>query len=191
MRTPHHLCSILLVSASIIALAGCASTKANGGDGPPGSSGRIAALHQAADCLRQHGITNFHDPVLGANGQVFTDARPLQSASDGVLRAAQSACRSRLSAADWNLKQEPPAPAALVAAGVKAAQCLRQHGMPNYRDPTAASEYTPGHGFGISQDEMPPGADKTNPTVQQAFSACRSLLDAENAASNLSNLSGH
>jgi hypothetical protein len=191
MRTPQQLRSVLLVAAAILALAGCASTTATSGDGPRGSSSRIAALHQAADCLRRHGITNFHDPVLGANGQVFTDARPLQSASDGVLRAAQSACRGQLSAADWNPEQEPPAPAALVAAGVKAAQCLRQHGMPNYRDPTAASEYTPGHGFGISQDEMPPGADKTNPTVQQAFSACRSVLDAETAASNLRNLSGH
>ena len=124
-------------------------------------------------------------------GQVFTDARPLQSAPDATIRAAQSTCQSALGAADWNLKQEPPAPAALVAAGVRAAQCLRQHGMPNYRDPTAASQYTPGHGFGITQDEMPHGADKANPIVQQAFSACRSLLDAENQASNLTNLAAH
>ncbi len=175
----------------IVALAGCASAASKSQPGRSGSSGRIAALHTAAECLRQHGITNFHDPVLGANGQVFTDARPLQSLPRAADRAAQTACQRQLAAANWNLKQEPPAPAALVTAGVRAAQCLRQHGMPNYRDPTAASQYTPGHGFGITADEMPPGANKTNPIVQQAFSACRSLLDVENQASNLSNLAGH
>lgn len=171
----------------LVVAAGCAQP-----DNPanPPSGDRVAKLHAAAECLRQHGVEHFADPVVGANGQVFTDRRPLEDAGQQTDEAAANACQGALNAADWNPRTMPPAPAALVAAGVKAAQCLRAHGLPNYRDPTASSEYTPGHGFGITGDELPPGADKRNPTVQQAFQACRNLLDDENRASTLDQLAG-
>jgi hypothetical protein len=154
------------------------------------SASRIAALHGAAQCLRSHGVVNFADPVLGATGQVFTDARPLQDTPSDVVDAAASACEHQLRTASWNPETQPPAPAALVAAGVKAAQCLRQNGLPNMHDPTADSVYTPGHGFGMTAADLPPGADKRSPVVQGAFHACRTLLDAEIRASALNQLSG-
>jgi hypothetical protein len=66
------------------------------------------------------------------------------------------------------------------------------NGLPNYRDPTSQSEFTPGHGFGMTADELPnQGAlGKSDPAVQRAFTGCRSLLDAEIAASTLQSL-GH
>jgi hypothetical protein len=173
---------------AVAALAGCAQNSppaAGGGN----SADRVAALHTAAQCLRQHGITNFADPVLGANGQVFTDARPLENAGDAA-QAAATACRSQLGAANWNPDQQPPAPPELVAAGVKAAQCMRQHGLTTYHDPTANTPYTPGHGFGIQAQDLPPGADKGTPTVQTALQSCRPLLDAEIDASRLDHLAG-
>ena len=154
------------------------------------NSDRVAALHRAAQCVRDHGIPGFTDPVLGANGQVFTDTRPLQDAPKDTQDAARSACHDLVSQADWNPEQQSPAPAALVAAGVKAAQCMRQHGLPDFRDPTAQSDFTPGHGFGMRPEYLPPGADKRTPAVQQAAEACRSLLDEENRASALDQLAG-
>ena len=73
---------------------------------------------------------------------------------------------------------------------MRAAQCLRAHGLPNYRDPTSETPFTPGHGFGISGDELPNNGalGKQDPTVKNAFTACRSLLDAEIAASTMSSL---
>jgi hypothetical protein len=67
---------------------------------------------------------------------------------------------------------------------------MRAHGLPNYHDPTANSVYTPGHGFSIGPNDLPPGADKRTPTVRQAAEACESLLDAEVEASQLKNLAG-
>jgi hypothetical protein len=154
------------------------------------SASRIAALHAAAQCLRSHGVVNFADPVLGATGQVFTDARPLQDTPSDVVDAAMSACERQLRTASWNPETQPPAPAALVAAGVKSAQCLRQNGLPNMHDPTAESVYTPGHGFGVTASDVPPGVDKRSPVMQHAFQACRTLLDAEIRASTLDQLSG-
>lgn len=156
-----------------------------------GSGDRVAALHTAAECLRRHGIANFADPVLGANGQVFTDRRPLESAEPpGAAQAAQNACRHELNAANWNPEQLPPAPGVMVAAGVKAAQCMRANGLPNYHDPTASSGYTPGHGFGMTGADLPPGANKQTPIVAQAMRVCRSLLDEEIKASALDQLAG-
>ena len=172
---------------AVAALAGCSNGTPSAGDS--GSSDRATKLHAAAECLRQHGINNFADPVLGANGQVFTDARPLQDAGDAA-DAAQNACRQELDAANWKPDQQPPAPAALVEAGVRGAQCMREHGLTNFRDPTADTPYTPGHGFGMSAEDLPPGADKQTPAVQEAMTACRDLLDAEIAASRLNALAG-
>jgi hypothetical protein len=176
--------SLLVVAA----LAGCANAPA---DTPASSSSdRVAALHAAAECLRQHGINNFADPVLGANGQVFTDARPLQDAGDTATEAASNGCHDLLGAANWNPGEQPPAPPALVAAGVKAAQCMRAHGLPMFRDPTATTPYTPGHGFGMSAEDLPPGADKGTPAVRQARDACHVEVDSEISASALNQLAG-
>jgi hypothetical protein len=171
---------------AVAALAGCSDPPAS----PSADGDRTAALHTAAECLRQHGISNFADPVLGANGQVFTDSRALEKSPKGATETAMTACRAELGAASWQPDQQPPAPAALVAAGVKSAQCLRAHGLPNVKDPTANSTYTPGHGFGLRADEVPPGVDKGSPVMRQALEACRPILDAENAASSLDQLAG-
>lgn len=170
------------------ALAGCSSPP----DAPQAASGdRAAKLHEAAECLRQHGVDHFADPVLGANGQVFTDTRALEEKPpENKVSTALNACRDKINAANWKPDQLPPAPAALVAAGVESARCMRAHGLPDIKDPTASSVYTPGHGFGLRADELPPGVDKRSPVMRQAFQACRDKLDAEVRASSLDQLAG-
>jgi hypothetical protein len=180
---------VLLLAVVAVACGAGTHQDASTGSGT-GSGDRVAALHTAAECLRRHGIANFADPVLGANGQVFTDRRALESAERGAAEAAENACRRELNAANWNPEQLPPAPAVLVAAGVTAARCMRAHGLPNYQDPTASTVYTPGHGFGVTAADLPPGADKRTPIVQQAMQSCRSLLDEEIKASALDQLAG-
>lgn len=199
------------IAAGVAALAGialisaCGSTSSGAGVPSVGSTssaaggqqpGRLQALHAAAQCIRQHGIPDFQDPVLTPNGDVYTDTRSLDRASRTTLQAAQSACGSLVSAANWNPEQQPPPPPALIQAGVRVAQCMRAHGLPTYRDPTASSVFTPGHGFGITPDELPPdvvnypGGAKSSPIFQAASQACHELLQQEIAASNLSNLGG-
>ena len=182
---PRRLAAAALLALLATAVAACGSP-APARPGVP--SDRSAALHRAADCIRGHGIPAFHDPTVGADGQVFTDTRPLQDASDGTIRAVRAACQDLVAAADWNPEQQPPAPPALVAAGARAARCMRAHGLPNFRDPGTGSAYTPGHGFAMQDDELPPGAGKSTPVVAQAMQACRAMLDAEIRASTLDRL---
>jgi hypothetical protein len=158
----------------------------------------VAQLHDAAQCLREHGVPGYQDPVLTPEGYVFTDARAVQDAlvklsrdqQDAAENAFRSACGHLFAVAGLQPDDESPAPPSLVQAGVRAARCLRANGLPDYRDPTAESEFTPGHGFGLTADELPNhGAlGKQDPLVQRAFTACRQLLDAEIAASSLGSL---
>jgi hypothetical protein len=180
----------LRITGALLALAVLAGCSSLDSPAAAGADDRAAKLHEAAECLRQHGVQHFADPVLGANGQVFTDTRTLERAPENTVNSAKTACQDKINAANWNPDQLPPAPAALVAAGVKSAQCLRAHGLPNVKDPTANSLYTPGHGFGLRADELPPGMDKRSPIMRQALDACRSILDAETAASSLDQLAG-
>jgi hypothetical protein len=182
-----------------VLLAGCASH----GSGSPvvpslsqvsaqaaashGTGSRATALHAAAQCIRQHGVPSYADPVLTPSGQVYSDSRSIEDAGQATIDAVRQACGTLMAQADLNPENEPPAPPQLVQAGVRAAGCMRAHGLPNVQDPTTASPYTPGHGFGMTASEIPPGG-KTNPVYQRAAHACRPLLDAEIRASTLASL---
>lgn len=156
---------------------------AGGGTG----TARAAALRAAAQCIRQHGIPAYQDPVLTPSGAVYTDSRSIENAPRSTADAIHQACGTLLARADLIPDAEPPAPPQLVQAGVRSAQCLRAHNLPNVQDPTAQSEYTPGHGFGFTQGELPSGG-KSSPVVQQALHACRPILDEEIRASTLGSL---
>ena len=187
--------------AGALLLAGCADS----GPAPPAvptapqggavssqasqvtASGRAAALHAAAQCIRQHGIPSYSDPVLASGGRVFSDLRSIEDAPDTTISAIQQACGTLAARAGLSPQDEPPAPPQLVQAGVRAAQCMRAHGLPDVHDPTAQSPYTPGHGFGMTASEVPSGG-KASPVYQTAAHACRSLLDGEIRASTLASL---
>lgn len=168
--------------------AGNQSGKADGpASGHEYSPARATALHDAAQCIRAHGIPGYADPVLTPSGATYSDRRPFENASDAARAAVSQACGTLMARASLNPDYEPPAPPRLVQAGVRAAQCFRAHGMPNVRDPNAQTPYTPGHGFGLSADEVPSGG-KQDPRFQQAINACKAQDEAELTASTLASL---
>ena len=185
-------CASAHPSATIPSVSGSGTTHARGGY----NTTRVSQLHAAAECIRSHGVPSYQDPVLTANGQVYTDARSFQdlgadeahqqSVIDGIRRA----CGALIATAGFQPSDEAPAPPQLVQTGVRAAGCLRANGLPNYRDPTSATPFTPGHGFGITANELPNNGalGKRDPAVQRAFTACRSVLDEEIRQSDLTNL---
>jgi hypothetical protein len=194
---------VIAALAGALVLAGCGgsggspagvpslSQSGQAGSQPAGAGGsgpaRAAALHAAAVCIRQHGIPSYADPVLTTGGQVYSDSRSIQNAPQSVVSSVEQACGALAAQAGLNPLNEPPAPAQLVEAGVRSAECLRAHGLPNVQDPTAQTPYTPGHGFGFTRDEIPAGG-KASPVYQGAAHACRSILDAEIRASTLASL---
>jgi hypothetical protein len=159
----------------------------NGATGD-GSAARRAALHEAAECIRRNGAPEYPDPVLTADGRVYTDARRLHDSVDETeLAAIESSCGELIRAAGFDPDDQAPPPPRLIQAGVTSAECMRAHGLPNYPDPTAESDFTPGKGFGLDADSLP-SAGKQDPTVLRALQACRSVLDAEARLSSLGSL---
>jgi hypothetical protein len=172
-------------AAALAATAFVAACSGPGGQASVNQS-RARALDAAAACIRAHGIPTYSDPVLTPDGQVYTDSLAFDSASQATLSAISSACRTVLVRSSLNPNREPPAPAALVQAGVRTAECERAHGMPNVTDPTSRSLYTPGHGFAIAGGV--PAGGKQSPGFQESLRDCHSQIDAEVSASTLGSL---
>jgi hypothetical protein len=159
------------------------------------SQQRLAQMRAASQCVREHGVPDYQDAVLTGDGHVYTDSRAMEVAlgKDGSLEAGlRAACARLFTAAGFAPDDESLAPPALVQAGVRTARCLRAHGMPGMRDPESSTRFTPGHGFGLTNAELPNNGrlGKSDPTVQQALQACRPEIDAEVRASTLAELAG-
>ena len=192
----------VLALAAALSLAACSSgggptvpalggaTNAARTSGAGSGADRTTKLHAVGDCIRSHGAPTYQDPVVDPGGHVYSDTRSLDRLSRSALSELDRSCGALAAAAGFSPTDEPPAPPALVDAGVRSAECLRQNGMPSMHDPTSASVYTPGHGFGLRASDLPNNGalGKADPAVQRAFAACRHQLDAEIRASDLSSL---
>jgi hypothetical protein len=171
-----------------------AGSGGNAGGGPnpnaangDGSAERRARLRAAAQCVREHGAPNYQDPVLTADGRVYTDEVALRELDEQEAEAVETACAEQIRAANFDIADQAPPPPAVIQAGVRSAECLRAHGLPNVKDPTANSRFTPGKGFGLNPDDLPAGG-KEDPTVRRALGECRSVLNEEARLSSLGNL---
>jgi hypothetical protein len=125
--------------------------------------------------------------VLTPSGLVYTDSRSFDDAPRSTWDAIQQACGTLATRAGLSPDGEPPAPPALVQAGVRNAECLRAHGLPHVQDPNAQTAYTPGHGFGFTMGEIPADG-KADPVFQRAIHACQAQNAAEIRASTLGSL---
>ena len=204
MKIPRVVCSrsapalMTLVTVAGLLAVGCGGSTAGPtvpslGNGNAHSAGqnRAGGLTAAAQCVRSHGIPGYADPVLTASGSLFTDIRSVQDAPSSAVAEAVAACRSALAQAHLTLsadpQAEPPAPAELVQAGVRVAECMRAHGLVNLPDPTAQSPYEPGHGFQHYGSQLPAGG-KASPTYIAAARACKPLIERAIRASTLGSL---
>jgi hypothetical protein len=123
----------------------------------------VATLwRQYAQCLRQHGAPNYPDPVQGTDGSW---GPPLNAPRPP--RTAINACRS----SGGNLKaqmqrEQRPLTAAEVGKLRQFAQCLRQHGLPDWPDPKADGSFA-----------VPPRLRHVLKTPgQPALNACRQYI---------------
>ncbi len=131
------------MAAIAVALAGC------GGSGPTATTtgsqpdNGIAAAYQFSRCMREHGVTNFPDPIVHSSpGKTAVGLRvsPAQTGLPG-FKAAQQACQSILPAPNSTEIAQQQRGEEQGKLGF--ARCLRGRGYPDFPDPTAQGRLNP------------------------------------------------
>jgi hypothetical protein len=149
-----------VVLAAAIALAGCGSgTSASGGGGTAsaGSGAPDDETMAIVTCYRTHGDPSFPDPVYDPG-----DGRWHFAVSPGSAPAStQQACQHLFPSGNAS----PPVPQARFQRLVRLAECLRQHGVPNWPDPDPDGSFP-----------LPPSLLKKSPNWAQATKACSRLM---------------
>ena len=163
----------MMATAGLILLAAACS-----GSSPSTGSGGSPVSY--SHCMRSQGVPNYPDPDSG--GQLPKTSAQLLGISSSQFDAAQRACQQLLPATGGALNATSlqqchlagVCPPALVQqaldAGLKFAQCMRAHGVPDWPDPTVNSAGEPL--FTIAVPRPAP------PQVSNAINECERLEPA-------------
>jgi hypothetical protein len=103
----------------------------NGSGAAPSSSSTKGSAIAYSQCMRSHGVKDFPDP--NSKGQIQLEAHPGSDLSPDspVFKAAQQACKS------LEPTGSPEQQANARASMLKFAQCMRDHGIKDFPDPSA------------------------------------------------------
>jgi hypothetical protein len=167
-RSRHRLGIASAVVGCALAIAACGSS-----NNPSVAASTAATLSNGlveyAHCMRSHGVPEFPDPgttqgpnAFGIDGYTFNLPTNLNPESPAYQDANQ-ACRKLIPGASGSGHGIPEK---AKQAALDHAECMRDHGVPNYPDPTFS-------GGGMSQSLGGPGLNPRSPAFQQAQKICR------------------
>ncbi|MGH8988648.1 MAG: hypothetical protein ACRDXC_08630 [Acidimicrobiales bacterium] len=162
--------------ATGILAAGIAFTACGGGASTPGaangSTTTPTGLLAYSSCMRSHGVPDFPDPA--STGGIPKEG--VVSAAHGVstsqFGAAQNACKHLLPAGG-SLSGKPVQKITAKQRGdyLRAARCMRAHGVTDFPDPTFT-------GGTVEFPKLEHLVDLTSPLVRQALDICEKLIPA-------------
>jgi hypothetical protein len=147
-------CAVTLAAGAL--LAGCgtskpATTTAAGGGAPDANTSAIIS------CYRSHGDPGFPDPVYDPGDGRWHFAVSPNTAPASTRQACQHLFPS--------VSVSPPVPQAQFQQLVRLAECIRQHGVPNWPDPDPDGAYG-----------LPPALQKKTQAYARAAIACQRLM---------------
>lgn len=156
-----------------LALTACGSTGPSSAQTSTDAT-NAALLVKYADCMRSHGVPGFPDPSstqngdnsFGVDGYNFNLPADLNTQSP-AYRSAEKACQSLIGLGAGGPARNPALMAKTKRAALAHAQCMREHGVPNFPDPTITS-----NGGAIVQSSGNPGIDPRSPAFQRARTSC-------------------
>lgn len=162
--------AVITVIATALPAAACSSGSPSsagaGGSPKAGGSANSSSGLAYSQCVRAHGVPDFPDP--GSSGQLSKEAvvAALRGVSDSRAEAATGACASLNPAG-----QENPVLAAQDQQDyLRAAACMRSHGITSFPDPTF-----PGGQLNL---QIPASIDTTSRQFTQAAQTCTKLIPA-------------
>ena len=158
-----------------LAVLGCAAAIVSCGSGnssTTAASNRYSQGIKFADCMRSHAVPNFPDPSAGGGIQIPAGSgiNPFSPA----FKAAQTACAKRLPGGGPG-NHHPTAQQ--IAMTRQVSECMRQHGVSGFPDPTFTPPSSP-VGYSIIEDRggvilaIPSTINPQAPAFVQAAKAC-------------------
>jgi hypothetical protein len=160
--------AVITVMAAVLLVAACGGSPSSAGSGGSPNAGGSANSQALAysRCVRSHGVPGFPDP--GSNGQIPKEAvvRALRGVSDSRAKAATNACANLNPAGQGG----PTLTAQEQQDYLKAAACIRSHGITSFPDPTF-----PGGRVSLS---IPSSIDTKSRQFTQAAQICTKLIPA-------------
>jgi hypothetical protein len=140
------------------------SGSAAASEGREASPGSQAVAYAA--CMHEHGIPDFPEPQVSEHGNSVSVkiAVPASLSANPEFKPAQEACRKLLPGGPGN--QAPLTPAQQEQY-LKAAACIRSHGLPSFPDPTFS-----GGGVHIEHTKL----NEDSPAFKTAVHDCESLI---------------
>jgi hypothetical protein len=148
--------------------SGPSSTPSAESGGGPGAAQATSEGVAYAACVRAHGVPNFPDPQVSGHGneESMRIAVTPGLSSNPHFNSAQQACRKLLPGGGPGSGSSRQISPQEQSRYLKAAACIRSHGVSNFPDPTFS-----GGGVHISK-----GIDVHSPQVRSAEEACQSLI---------------
>jgi hypothetical protein len=166
---------LVLAALAVAALAGCHSAAPSAGASPKATSmtdQQILGIgRQYAQCVRDHGVANFPDMIVVA-GQLTLPDDASGDAGDAALRAnpaARDACASILQQLPASAQKNTVPSAEDRQKLLQYAQCMRDHGVPEWPDPAADGS------FPIANTAL--GAEGKSARILAASEACKKYWD--------------
>ncbi len=162
----------LALIAGVLLVSACGSSRPTGSGSGSGSTGGgiTAASHEKAlkfaECMRNNGISAFPDPPASGAFTIdgIANGSPLDTNSAAFTQAI-SACKKLEPAGFTGQKATPQQ----MNARLKFAQCMRDHGVPDFPDPTPDGPL-------IDTNRIPSLAGKdprTDPGFNAAMQTCQ------------------
>jgi hypothetical protein len=158
-----------LVTAAVLVTGG-AGACGSGGPGAAvsssptlGTAAKEAKARQFVECARKNGVPNVADPTVDSHGDVDISPPPGLTKQSPVVQKVLKICGKYL---DGVLTHEDEDPSAGYDKALKVAACVRQHGVPNFPDPSPPTE----DGSGEHRVQLGKGLDKQ--AVDKAMRAC-------------------
>lgn len=165
---PRELWLVTAAISCTIAVAACGSSK----EPTSTSAGLSSAMVKYSECMRLHGVSGFPDPTtsqgpnaIGIDGYNFNLPSNLNPQSP-AYEAANKTC-GHLIAGGTSTPRSPAAVARARQAALGHAQCMREHGVPSFPDPTFN-----GDAQGITVRSGGTGINPRSPAFQQAQKIC-------------------
>jgi hypothetical protein len=153
--TERTAAAIIVAAVLVLLAAACSGSPSSAGLGGSSNAGGSTNSPSAvgySHCMRSHGVLSYPDP--NSSGTLPKVSAQRLGVSTSQLQAAQSACQQLLPNTGGSFDQQVRqcylagnCPQALVqqmlTVGRKFARCMRNHGVPNWSDPTLDSQGRP------------------------------------------------